>query len=83
MGYEFAVTPLQLATAYAALANDETYWKAIGTLRINITGCPNNCAHAWVADIGLLGTDGGEGGSPPHPVPAFNQIGILISRHRR
>jgi len=41
---------------YAALATDEKYWKAIGTLRINITGCPNNCAHAWIADIGLRGT---------------------------
>jgi ferredoxin-nitrite reductase len=41
---------------YAALANDEAYSKAIGTLRINITGCPNNCAHAWIADIGLRGT---------------------------
>ena len=41
---------------YAALATDETYWKNIGTLRINITGCPNNCAQAWVADIGLRGT---------------------------
>ena len=39
----------------AALANDETTWKAIGPLRINITGCPNNCAHAWIADIGLRG----------------------------
>jgi len=41
---------------YAALATDEAYWKAIGTLRINITGCPNNCAHGWIADIGLRGT---------------------------
>jgi len=40
---------------YAALATDEKYWKSIGTLRINITGCPNNCAHAWIADIGLRG----------------------------
>ncbi|MBC8206492.1 MAG: nitrite/sulfite reductase [Kiritimatiellaeota bacterium] len=40
---------------YAALANDEAYWKTIGPLRINITGCPNNCAHAWIADIGLRG----------------------------
>ncbi len=40
---------------YNALANDEKYWKSIGTLRINITGCPNNCAHAWIADIGLRG----------------------------
>ncbi len=41
---------------YDALANDEKYWKSVGTLRINITGCPNNCAHAWIADIGLRGT---------------------------
>lgn len=41
---------------YDALADDEKYWKSIGTLRINITGCPNNCAHAWIADIGLRGT---------------------------
>ena len=40
---------------YDALANDAEYGKAIGTLRINITGCPNNCAHAWIADIGLRG----------------------------
>lgn len=40
---------------YEALAADEAYWKAAGPLRINITGCPNNCAHAWVADIGLRG----------------------------
>jgi ferredoxin-nitrite reductase len=40
---------------YAALAQDEKYWKAVGPLRINITGCPNNCAHAWIADIGLRG----------------------------
>lgn len=40
---------------YDALANDENYWKSIGPLRINITGCPNNCAHAWIADIGLRG----------------------------
>jgi ferredoxin-nitrite reductase len=50
---------------YEALATDEIYWKKIGTLRINITGCPNNCAHAWVADIGLRGTRtrNAEGGS--------------------
>lgn len=41
---------------YNALASDADYWKSIGTLRINITGCPNNCAQAWVADIGLRGT---------------------------
>jgi sulfite reductase beta subunit-like hemoprotein len=41
---------------YEALARDEKYWKSIGTLRINITGCPNNCGQAWVSDIGLRGT---------------------------
>ncbi len=40
---------------YQALAGEEAYWTSIGPLRINITGCPNNCAHAWIADIGLRG----------------------------
>jgi sulfite reductase beta subunit-like hemoprotein len=40
---------------YEALTRDEAYWKTIGPLQINITGCPNNCAHAWIADIGLRG----------------------------
>jgi sulfite reductase beta subunit-like hemoprotein len=40
---------------YDALSGDEKYWQVIGPLRINITGCPNNCAHAWIADIGLRG----------------------------
>jgi len=50
---------------YAALTADEAYWKTIGPLRIHITGCPNNCAHAWVADIGLRGKRlrNGNGGS--------------------
>ena len=50
---------------YDSLANDEAYWKDVGPLRINITGCPNNCAHAWIADIGLRGkrTRNDEGGS--------------------
>ncbi len=50
---------------YKTLASNETYWKQIGTLRINITGCPNNCAQAWIADIGLRGTrmHNPEGGS--------------------
>ncbi|MEN8254006.1 MAG: nitrite/sulfite reductase [Verrucomicrobiota bacterium] len=46
---------------YDALAPDEKYWKSIGTLRINIAGCPNNCAHAWIADIGLRGRCGRDG----------------------
>ena len=37
------------------LSADEDYWQRIGPLRIHFTGCPNNCAHAWSADIGLRG----------------------------
>ncbi|MDP6490910.1 MAG: nitrite/sulfite reductase [Kiritimatiellia bacterium] len=37
------------------LQTDEAYWDRIGPLRIHFTGCPNNCAHAWSADIGLRG----------------------------
>jgi len=48
---------------YAVFAGDEAYWNSVGELRINITGCPNNCAHGWIADIGLRGkrkrNDGG------------------------
>lgn len=38
-----------------AFADDTGLSEAVGALRINVTGCPNNCAHAWVADIGLRG----------------------------
>jgi len=48
-------TPEAYRRLYAALADDEAYWTSIGPLRINFTGCPNNCAQAWVADIGLRG----------------------------
>ncbi len=37
------------------LAEDRALWEAVGPLRINLTGCPNNCAHGWIADIGLRG----------------------------
>jgi sulfite reductase beta subunit-like hemoprotein len=37
------------------LQTDDAYWDRIGPLRIHFTGCPNNCAHAWSADIGLRG----------------------------
>ena len=46
-----------------AFVGDRPFFESVGALRINITGCPNNCAHAWVADIGLRGkrirTEGG------------------------
>ena len=48
-------TPDAYRRLYDALSADEDYWKTIGPLRINMTGCPNNCAHAWIADIGLRG----------------------------
>jgi sulfite reductase beta subunit-like hemoprotein len=37
------------------LADDRQLWEKVGPLRVNLTGCPNNCAHAWIADIGLRG----------------------------
>lgn len=40
---------------YKDFSNDETYWRNVGPIRLNITGCPNNCAQAWIADIGLRG----------------------------
>ena len=39
----------------AELGTDVAFWTAVGPLRINLTGCPNNCAHGWIADIGLRG----------------------------
>ncbi|MBC8217669.1 MAG: hypothetical protein H8E73_04330, partial [Planctomycetes bacterium] len=33
-------------------------------MRINISGCPNNCAHSAVADIGLVGMLRKENGEP-------------------
>lgn len=45
------------------LGCDKNFWQAVGPLRIQMTGCPNNCAHAWIGDIGLRGrrrrADGG------------------------
>lgn len=44
---------------------DPAFWEQVGPLRIHMTGCPNNCAHAWIADIGLRGNRrrNDEGGS--------------------
>ncbi|MBT3375551.1 MAG: nitrite/sulfite reductase [Lentisphaerae bacterium] len=36
-------------------AEDRAFWEQVGTLKLNLTGCPNNCAHAWIGDIGLRG----------------------------
>lgn len=48
-------TPDAYHRLHDAFSDDEAYWRKIGPLRVNLTGCPNNCAQAWVADIGLRG----------------------------
>lgn len=48
-------TPNAYRRIMAEFADDEDYWREIGPLRVNMNGCPNNCAHAWIADIGLRG----------------------------
>jgi sulfite reductase beta subunit-like hemoprotein len=50
-----ADTPRACRRLLGELAVDEACWRQVGPLRINLTGCPNNCAHAWIADIGLRG----------------------------
>lgn len=37
------------------LGEDEELWRDVGLIKVNITGCPNSCAHHWVSDIGLRG----------------------------
>ena len=59
-------TPKAYRLLLNSLAADRKRWESVGSLRINFTGCPNNCAHAWIADIGLRGRrfrDDGTGGS--------------------
>ena len=48
-------TPDAYHRLHDAFSDDEAYWRKIGPLRVNLTGCPNNCAQAWIADIGLRG----------------------------
>lgn len=48
-------TPKTCSKILGDLGDDESFWRAVGPLRINMNGCPNNCAHAWIADIGLRG----------------------------
>lgn len=38
----------------AFTANSE-FWAEVGPFRINMNGCPNSCAHHWIADVGLRG----------------------------
>jgi sulfite reductase beta subunit-like hemoprotein len=51
-----ADTPVAYHRLYEAFTADQPFWEQVGPIRINMNGCPNNCAHAWIADIGLRGT---------------------------
>ncbi|HKH46144.1 MAG TPA: nitrite/sulfite reductase [Thermoanaerobaculia bacterium] len=35
---------------------EATFGDEAGSLRLNLDGCPNSCAHHWIGDIGLQGT---------------------------
>jgi len=48
-------TPRAYRLLTEAFANDETLWRKVGPLRINMNGCPNSCGQHWIADIGLRG----------------------------
>lgn len=48
-------TPNGYKKIVAAFAQDHEYWAKAGPLHINMNGCPNSCAHHWIADIGLRG----------------------------
>ena len=48
-------TPNAYRLILDAFAGDQELWSEVGPLRINMNGCPNNCAHAWIADIGFRG----------------------------
>ncbi len=50
-----ADTPHAYRAITTELAPDEDLWRSLGPLRINMNGCPNSCAHHWIADIGLRG----------------------------
>ncbi len=49
-------TPNTYRKLYDQLAADRELWEKVGSLRINMNGCPNSCAQHWIADIGLRGT---------------------------
>jgi ferredoxin-nitrite reductase len=49
-------TPNVYRMILSELAADETWWRKIGPLKINMNGCPNSCAQHACVDIGLRGT---------------------------
>lgn len=48
-------TPNVFRKILAELGSDETWWRRIGPLKLNMNGCPNSCAQHAAADIGLRG----------------------------
>jgi sulfite reductase (ferredoxin) len=57
-GTEFCKLAITETKGFAKWLTEELEGRMPGfaeQLRINITGCPNNCGQAWVADIGLEG----------------------------
>ncbi len=49
-------TPNVYRMITSELAADESWWRSIGALKINMNGCPNSCAQHACVDIGLRGT---------------------------
>lgn len=49
-------TPNVYRKILSELAADESWWRSIGPLKINMNGCPNSCAQHACVDIGLRGT---------------------------
>jgi ferredoxin-nitrite reductase len=50
-----ADTPNTYRMLVDAFGSDRELSEKVGPLRINMNGCPNSCAHHWIADIGLRG----------------------------
>lgn len=50
-----ADTPNTYHRIVAELGQDREWWKRIGTVLINMNGCPNSCGQHIIVDIGLRG----------------------------
>jgi sulfite reductase beta subunit-like hemoprotein len=68
----YAVTPTKekLATVVKRLVDQ--FGDAVGSLKVNLDGCPHACAQHWTGDIGLQGTTGR--GTQGEPLEAFDVI---------
>ena len=49
-------TPNVYRMILSELTADESWWRNIGPLKINMNGCPNSCAQHACVDVGLRGT---------------------------